>query len=75
MCARAVRPSFLMSRSARITIGDDMGIYDRNRELRVTVHAEAPTPTVIHHAATRTESKTFQEPTDDDPDPDAEACY
>ena len=68
------KPVFLVSKAMIVSQEGPEGYYDE--KLHLTTISEADeTPLVLSGVSAPTQSKTFQRPTDDDPDPGQDRCY
>jgi len=66
--------AFLLHGVEKVTLALPTGSYDQELELNTIVEDNAAVPFVLS-GSNPTESKTYQYPADDDPDPDDERCY
>jgi len=68
------KPVFLVSKAIVVEPEGPEGYYDPELELN-TVSKLIKTPLVLSGGSAPTQSKTYQAPGDDDPDPGQDPCY
>ena len=67
---------FLLASARRLANAVDISAhYDEHEQVNVSYVGGKPHPLVLDASAAWTSSKTEAAPGDDDPDPEAEACY
>lgn len=67
--------AFLLAKAKVFEMQELNSCYDEKEQLNLQISGGQSLPLVMDEGFARTESKTFQAPSDDDPDPEAEGCY
>jgi hypothetical protein len=67
--------SYLLATARSFEMEDISSTYDDQERINVIVRNEELIPLVSEDSFGRTESKTMQAPSDDDPDPEDDGCY
>lgn len=69
------RRCYLLEGAQEIELSTSDSFYDVASSMNMIIRDGRKIPLVTDERFGRTGSKTFQEPSDDDPDPEDEGCY
>lgn len=69
------KKSYLLATALRFDLEDISSNYHEGERLNIITRGGESIPLVSEDSFGRTESKTMQAPSDDDPDPEDEGCY